>query len=178
MNSLGNHLFADTVEEEVLFTLRHLGVEEVEWRRRLDDVLALFGLDDYREHYPRSLSGGERQRVALASVVAACPPVLVLDEPTRGLEHERKSTLMRFLKGYVADGRAVVLVTHDVETAAEHADRVLLLQDGVITGDGDPRDVLPRSEVFRPEMCRLALACLASGGGSVLTVDDLLGALA
>jgi len=173
-----DHLFADTVEGEVLFTLHHLGVEEAESHRRLEDALALFGLEAYRGHYPRSLSGGERQRVALASVVAAHPRVLVLDEPTRGLEHERKSTLMRFLKRYAAEGRAVVLVTHDVETAAEYADRVLLLQDGVIAGDGDPHDVLPRSEVFRPEICRLALTGLMIGGGSVITVDDLLGVLA
>ncbi len=145
-----DHLFADTVEEEILFTLRHLEVDDDEARRRVDEVLALFGLQKYRQHFPRSLSGGERQRVALASVVAARPQVLVLDEPTRGLEHGLKDELLRFLIGYCEGGKAVVLITHDVETVARHADRVLLLDNGRVHADGPRRAVLAASEVFRP----------------------------
>jgi len=173
-----DHLFADTVEDEVLFTLRHVGVEAGESRKRLEEALNLFELETYRRCYPRSLSGGERQRVALASVVAARPRVLVLDEPTRGLEHDRKSSLMRFLKDYAARGNAVVLVTHDVETVAEHADGVLLLDDGRVAGDGPTGPVLAASEVFRPDICRLSMACLREGGDRVLTVDHLLEVLA
>jgi len=131
-----------------------------------------------RRSYPRSLSGGERQRVALASGGAACPRVLVLDEPTRGLEHDRKSSLMSFLKDYAARGDAVVLVTHDVETVAEHAAGVLLLDDGRVTGDGPTDLVLAASEVFRPDICRLSMACLHEGGDRVLTVGRLLEVLA
>jgi energy-coupling factor transport system ATP-binding protein len=169
-----DHLFAETVDDEVLFTLRHLGIGVDESRRRLEEALALFGLEEYRKQYPRSLSGGERQRVALASVVAARPRVLVLDEPTRGLEHDRKHALMGFLRQYAADGNAVVLVTHDVETVAEHADRVLLLDDGRVAGDGPTRGVLAASDAFRPDMCRLAAACLDGGGDAVLTMEELL----
>ncbi|MCK9358041.1 MAG: energy-coupling factor transporter ATPase [Dehalococcoidia bacterium] len=169
-----DHLFAETVDDEILFTLRHLGLGVDESRRRLGEALALFGLERYREHYPRSLSGGERQRVALASVVAARPRVLVLDEPTRGLEHDRKDALMGFLRRYAAEENAVVLVTHDVETVAEHADCVLLLDGGHVAGDGTTRDVLARSESFRPDMCRLAAACLDGGGDAILTVEEML----
>jgi len=173
-----DHLFADTVDDELLFTLRYLGAGTGESRDLLEQALALFGLERYRAHYPRSLSGGERQRVALASVVVARPRVLVLDEPTRGLEHDRKSALMRFLRDYAAQGNAVVLVTHDVETVAEHADDVLLLDDGRVVGDGPAHRVLAASEVFRPDICRLAMACMDEGGEHILTVDRLLEALA
>ncbi|NLE94632.1 MAG: energy-coupling factor ABC transporter ATP-binding protein, partial [Dehalococcoidia bacterium] len=93
-----DHLFADTVEEEILFTLKHLRFDEDEAHRRAGEVLVRFSLEEYRGQYPRSLIGGERQRVALASVVAARPDVLVLDEPTRGLGHEMKLELMSFLR--------------------------------------------------------------------------------
>jgi energy-coupling factor transport system ATP-binding protein len=149
-----DHLFADTVEEEILFTLRHMQIDPSEARKRVEDVLALFRMHPYRGHYPRSLSGGERQRVALASVVAARPEVLVLDEPTRGLEQSLKDSLMEFLVGYCAAGNAVVFITHDVETVARHADRVLLLDNGRVVADGPRRKVLAESEVFQTDVTR------------------------
>ena len=151
-----DHLFADTVEEEILFTLRQLGVDPTEAQKRVEEVLTLFRLNAYRGHYPRSLSGGERQRVALASVVAAWPDVLVLDEPTRGLEQGLKDALMEFLVGYSVSGRAVVLITHDVETVARYADRVLLLENGRVAADGPRRKVLAGSNTFQPDVTRFA----------------------
>ncbi len=168
-----DHLFADTVEEEIRFTLKHLQIPEDEAGRRVDDVLALLGLEQYRHHYPRGLSGGERQRIALASVVAARPDVLVLDEPTRGLGHELKEELLRFLIGYCDAGRAVVLITHDVETVARHADRVLLLDEGRVVDDGPRRTVLSRSEVFRPEINAIVQGHLrGKKSEAFMTIDD------
>ena len=171
-----DHLFAETVEEEILFTLLHLGFEADEAQRRLHEALSLFRLTRYRAHYPRSLSGGERQRVALASVVAARPRILVLDEPTRGLEHSLKNDLMGFLRQYAAEGNGVVLVTHDVETVAGNADRVVLLETGRVAGNGSPAAVLGNSDGFCPDICRLAQATLSGADiAQILTVDDLLG---
>ena len=83
---------------------------------------------------PRDLSGGERTRVALAAVACGDPPLVVLDEPTRGMDPTRKGELARTLRRWVADGRCVLVVTHDVEFAARCATRVVVLGDG-----GDPR---------------------------------------
>ncbi len=172
-----DHLFADTVEEEILFTLKHLRFDEDEARRRADEALVGFGLEEYRGQYPRSLSGGERQRVALASVVAARPDVLVLDEPTRGLGHEMKLELMSFLRSYCAEGRSVVLVTHDVETVVRHVDRVLLLEDGRVRAYGSARDVLAASEAFRPDVNRLVQPFYEAGAAAAfMSVDDVVGA--
>jgi energy-coupling factor transport system ATP-binding protein len=170
-----DHLFADTVEEEISFSLRHLGVEQEEWAVRFEEVLALFHLEEHRQRYPRDLSGGERQRVAVASVVSARPEVLVLDEPTRGLDHGLKEELMQFLLEYSAEGRAVVLVTHDVETVARYADRVVILDAGRVVADGPKRAVLAASEVFRPEVTRFILPYHpGEAAQAFMNVDDLL----
>ncbi len=173
-----DHLFADTVEEEIAFTLKNLGYEGKEAASRVDDMLEMFKLKDYRRQYPRSLSGGERQRVALASVLAAHPKVLILDEPTRGMEHRLKGELMRFVKDYRDRGNAVILVTHDVETVAEHADRVILLSEGSIVVDGPRHDVLSQALLFSPQINRLVQAFEKYGvSDKILTVEEALNIL-
>ena len=174
-----DHLFADTVEQEILFTLNHLGIGSPEAQERLEQALRRFGLTEYRAHYPRALSGGERQRVALASVIAAQPRVLVLDEPTRGMEYGLKRSLMEFLYEYRREGNAVVLVTHDVETSAAHADRVLLLSEGQVVAEGPTRQVLSEALLFSPQVNRLTQPYLVGrGSGAYMTVEDLLEDLA
>jgi len=170
-----DHIFADTVEEEIVFILKNLGFDGAEIAVRVDETLEMFGLKEYRKQYPRSLSGGERQRVAVASVLVARPEVLILDEPTRGMEYRLKSELMRFLNGYIEKGNTVVLVTHDVETVAEYADRVILLSEGRVVVDGNKRDVLSRALFFSPQINRLVQAFERYGvPNNILTVDEAL----
>ena len=170
-----DHLFADTVDEEISFTLKNLGFESGEIRSRVDEMLERFKLKEYRRQYPRSLSGGEKQRVALASVLAIQPKILILDEPTRGMEYRLKSELMNFLNEYASQGNTVILITHDVETVAEYADRVILLSEGKIVVDGNKRDVLSRALLFSPQINRLVQAFEKYGvPGNILTVDELL----
>jgi len=170
-----DHLFADTVEEEIGFALKNLGLENGKVRSRIDEVLGRFRLDKYRRQYPRALSGGEKQRVALASVLAVQPRILILDEPTRGMEYRLKSELMAFLRDYAGQGNTVILVTHDVETVAEYADRVLLLGEGKVVVDGNKRDVLSRALLFSPQINRLVQAFARYGvPNDILTVDEVL----
>ncbi|MDO8491032.1 MAG: energy-coupling factor transporter ATPase [Dehalococcoidia bacterium] len=170
-----DHLFAETVEEELSFAPRNLGFSEGETRSRVESALKQFGLEAYRRQYPRSLSGGEKQRVALASVLVVQPQILVLDEPTRGMEHGLKSRLMEFLRDYRSKGNTVVLISHDVETVAEYADRVALLSEGRVVVDGDKRSVLSHALLFSPQINRLAQAFAAYGApGDILTVDEAL----
>ena len=170
-----DHLFADTVEEEIGFTQKYLGIENGEIRLRVDEMLARFKLEEYRRQYPRSLSGGEKQRVALASVLAVQPKILILDEPTRGMEYRLKSELMNFLHEYTSQNNIVILVTHDVEIVAEHADRVILLSEGEIVVDGNKRDVLSKALLFSPQINRLVQAFEKYGVPSnLLTVNEVL----
>ena len=170
-----DHLFADTIEEEIAFTLKNLGFENGEIRQRVGEILERFKLQEYRKQYPRSLSGGEKQRAALASVLVIQPKILILDEPTRGMEYRLKRELMTFLNKYTSQGNTVILVTHDVETVAEHADRVILLSEGEIVVDGNKRDILSKALLFSPQINRLVQAFDKYGvPDNILTVDELL----
>ena len=111
----------------------------------------------------------------MASVLIARPQVLILDEPTRGMEYRLKHELMRFLDGYRREGNAVVLVSHDVETVAEYADRVVLMSEGRVVVDGPKREVLSRALFFSPQINRLMQGFERYGvPGDILTVDEAL----
>ena len=168
-----DHLFADTVAEEIAFTLKNLGFKDI--GLRVEETLARFNLTRYKDQYPRFLSGGEKQRVALASVLAARPQVLVLDEPTRGMDQGLKNDLMQFLKDYRNSGNTVILVTHDVETAAAHAERVILLSEGNIVVDGNKREVLSRALLFSPQINRVLQGFAKYGvPQDILTAEEAL----
>lgn len=170
-----DHLFADSVEQEIAFTLKNLGFKSEGMESMIDQVLERFGLTQYRHQYPRSLSGGEKQRVAFASILVAQPKIIILDEPTRGMEYRLKVELMRFLDEYRENGNAVILVTQDVETVAEYGDRVILLSEGRTVVDGSKREVLSRALLFSPQINRLAQSLNHYGVPSdVLTADEAL----
>jgi len=148
-----DHLFAETVADEVASALRGLGFSDVD--RLVRETLARFDLERHAGQYPRFLSGGEKQRVALATVLAAGPQVLILDEPTRGMDQKLKDYLMRFLSEYRSEGNTVIIVTHDVEIVAQYARRVILMGEGRIVVDGDKRQVLSRALLFSPQINRV-----------------------
>jgi energy-coupling factor transport system ATP-binding protein len=164
-------LFADSVLEELQVTLHNHGLAPVDAPVEPAALLARLGLADKAQAYPRDLSVGERQRVALGAVLVTKPEVILLDEPTRGLDYEAKAMLQALLQQWREDGRAVLLVTHDVELAGAVADRALVIEDGRIVADGDPHSVLGQSDRFAPQMARLF------PGLGALTVDEVLSRL-
>ena len=171
-----DHLFADTVEEEVAFSLRNQGVEQENIDKSVEQILDQFRLARYRQSYPRDLSGGEKQRLALASVLVTKPKIIILDEPTRGMNYTLKLELTGFLTDYCKRGNTVVMVTHDVETVAECADRVILLSEGRVVVDGSKREVLSKALLFSPQINRLAQALSSYGvSDTTLTVDEMVG---
>jgi energy-coupling factor transport system ATP-binding protein len=137
-----SQLFSETVEEEVAFGLRNFGFKEPTLAKRVTWALNLLGLTEYRKTSPFMLSGGERKRVALASVLAWKPKVVVMDEPTIGQDHEQKERLRQFIVQLNTQGTTVVVVTHDVEFVAECGPRVLLMADGRVVADGPGKQVL------------------------------------
>jgi energy-coupling factor transport system ATP-binding protein len=178
-------LFADTVEEELLITLRNHGLAafgglpqsasrskpqagDQHWRAAL---LNRLGLAQKAAAYPRDLSAGERQRVALGAIMVTRPDVLLLDEPTRGLDYAAKHALLDLLRQWRDEGLALLLVTHDVELAATAADRVLLMSEGEIIASGPPAEILGASPLFAPQIARL----FPTSGW--LTPEDVLSAL-
>jgi polar amino acid transport system ATP-binding protein len=102
--------------------------------RRARDLLAAFGVQHRADALPRELSGGEAQRVAIARALAVDPPVLLMDEPTASLDPLRRAELGELLRGLLAQGRTLIVATHDEEFARESATRIVRMADGVITG--------------------------------------------
>jgi energy-coupling factor transport system ATP-binding protein len=161
-------LFADTVAEELAFTRR---VQDIQSEDRADRLLETLSLAGMEGRYPRDLSAGERQRVALAAVLVGDPELILLDEPTRGLDYEQKSALISFLLAQKARGRTVIVVTHDVELVAQCAERVVLMGDGDIVVDGPVRQVMSGSQVFASQVNKLFR------DPRFLTVEDVMEAL-
>jgi len=142
-----NQLFALSVEKDVAFGLENLGVSREEMRKRVDWALNLTGIYDLRERAPHELSGGQQQRVAIASVLAMQPEVMVLDEPTSFLDplgarkifeviYELNETL----------GITVVLVEHRLDLTARYADHIIIMDEGTVVLDGEPREILSSEE--------------------------------
>jgi energy-coupling factor transporter ATP-binding protein EcfA2 len=170
-----DHLFADTVEDEIAFSLRNRGAEEAEIAKAVENMLSEFELTRYRKSYPRNLSGGEKQRVALASVLVGQPEIIVLDEPTRGMDYLLKKKLINYLDDYRRRGNTVIMVSHDVETIADCAQRVVLLSEGRVVVEGDKREVLAKALLFSPQINRLAQALNSYGvADTTLTVSEML----
>jgi energy-coupling factor transport system ATP-binding protein len=107
------------------------------------------------DRHPRDLSEGQRLTLALAIVLAARPPLLLLDEPTRGLDYTAKHRLVEILRDLADEGHAVLLATHDVELVAEVANRVLVIADGELVADGPTADVVVSSPAFAPQVAKV-----------------------
>jgi len=161
-------LYADTVAAECTAADRDAAAAEGSCRALLDRLVP--GLDP--KAHPRDLSEGQRLGLVLAIVLTARPPVLLLDEPTRGLDYPAKRRLVAILRELAADGHGIILATHDVELAAAAASRTVVVADGEIVVDGPTSEVVVGSPAFAPQVAKI-LAPLPW-----LTVDQVADALA
>jgi len=163
----GDLLYADAVAAECAQSDSDAGASSDTTRRLLDRLVPAITGDTH----PRDLSEGQRLALTLAIVLAGSPPLLLLDEPTRGLDYPAKSRLVGILRELAAGGCSVLLATHDVELVAEVAGRTVVLADGEVVADGPTRGVITSSPAFAPQVAKV-LAPL-----DWLTVDDVARAL-
>ena len=167
-----NYLFEETLTKELEFTLKSLRIDPGEWKERIDWSLKVLDLERYREMFPRDLSCGERERAALASVIVGKPKILVLDEPTRGLDYWNKEKMASILDALRKQGMTTILVTHDYRFVAEHATRVMKLEEGSADRRAVGQHDQPGQErryAWRPEM-RIKASLLMSLGAVVTAV--------
>jgi len=164
----GDLLEATTVADECRAADRDAGCEPGTARA----LLALMAPAIEDGTHPRDLSEGQRLLLALCVILAARPPLLLLDEPTRGLDYPTKAKFARLLVDLAEAGHAIVLATHDVELVAEAADRVVILADGEIVADGPTLDVVTSSPMFAPQVAKIL------SPATWLTVDQVSAALA
>jgi energy-coupling factor transport system ATP-binding protein len=164
-----NQLFSETVEQEIAFALKNFNFAEEVIEKRVTWALNLLGLTQYRKTSPFLLSGGERKRVALASVLAWDPAMLILDEPTIGQDYEQKEKLRQFILQMHTQKKTVIVVTHDVEFVAECNPRVLLMREGRIIADGEARkilteqDTLTQASIVPPQVAEIFLQLRSLG---------------
>ena len=157
-----HQIFAPTVGEEIAFGLRLQGVPPSRVTQLVVEALSPFGLASQLDLPPALLGWGERRQVALAAVLATRPQVLILDEPTGGLDARSRQNLMTVVAAYNRQGRTIILITHDVRLAAEYAGRAVVMAGGRVAFDGTPRalfeqrDVLAQARLAVPSVVRLA----------------------
>ena len=174
-----HQIFAANVREELSFGLRNLGFPPVELQGRVEEALALFGLERYADHPPAMLGYGLRRQVTVASLFALRPPVLILDEPTTGLDWGATQALLSRLADLHRDGHTVVLITHDMRLVAERAEWMVILHQGRLLAEGLPRQLFARTELLArvslspPPVTRLAQRLRPLGmRGDSLSVEE------
>jgi cobalt/nickel transport system ATP-binding protein len=177
-------LVAPTVLDDVMFGLQNYGVPGVEARERAREALATVDASHLEDRIPHYLSGGEKRLVGLAGVLVLDPSVVVLDEPLAGLDPERSQLVADRIKRIHEDGISVVMSTHDLEFAAEVADRVCVMADGNVVGSGAPRDVfyddtlLTEANLHPPSAVRVARDAGLDATARPVTEADLVALLA
>ncbi len=141
-------LFGETSAEDISFGPKNMGLAADEIRRRVKDAAAIVGLpEDKLDVSPFDLSGGQKRRCAIAGVIAMEPEILILDEPIAGLDPAGREEILDLIRRYRAEnGATVIIVTHSMETAAEIADRVLVLDHGSVALTGTPAEIFSDPE--------------------------------
>lgn len=180
-----HQLFAPTVAEDVAFGPTNIGLPPDAVAARVRAMLDDLGIRSLADHHPLLLSYGARRLVALAGVLALGSPALVLDEPTAGLDQEHRDRLFRVIHQRQHQGNGILLISHDFALVAAHADRVIVIADGQIVGEGAPRPILTDAALLGaagltpPRVSRLAQLLSPHGiPPDVLTVPELASAYA
>lgn len=171
-----HQIFAPTVFEEVSFGPRNLGLTGKELRKNVGEALAAVNLTGYEERDPFVLTRGERQRVAVASELAVKPQVLILDEPTTGLDHLQQQSMMEMVSSLNRKGHTIVIITHSMSTVARYARRTVLLDQGSVLMDDTTRKVFSRGDELEKWFLRPPPIVRLSNhlGATALTVEEML----
>ena len=143
-----HQIFASTIYEEIAFGPRNLGIPEEDIKQRVEEALRLVDLKKPMDAFPHLLSVGEKHRIAIASILAMEPELLILDEPTTGIDFGRSLQIMRLLQRLKDRGKAVIVITHDLYLAAEFAERIIILKDGKKFADGSTKEILSNKSLL------------------------------
>jgi energy-coupling factor transport system ATP-binding protein len=176
-----HQIFSTSVEDEVAFGPKNLGVSQEEIGRRVTEALELVGLEEYRKTPPSTLGLGQRRKVTLAAIVAMKPDVMVLDEPTTGIDWNGSLQLMDSVTELNKRGHTIITITHSMRVVAQYAHRTVVLSDGQVILDGPTREVFAQPEVLKTTfLAPPQITCLAQDLGldpGTLSVDEFLSAM-
>ena len=150
-----DQLFAPTVEEDVAFGPRNMGLTLEEVDKRVKDALERVGMPGYEKKQPHNLSGGQKKRIAIAGILAMEPELMVLDEPTSGLDPKGASRIMKLLYELNEEGMTIIISTHDVDLVPLYSDKVSILSNGKIIKTGTAEEVFGDIDLLRAADLRL-----------------------
>ena len=159
-----HQLFANSVEEEIKFSLRSLNLNKEEIQERTTQILYDFNLEKYRKRSPLNLSGGESKKLAVASIICRDPDILVFDEPTLGQDAKEIEFFISLIKSEREKRKTIIIITHNIEFAYEYIPRTILMTDGQIIADGPTTEVLnnefliEQTSLILPQIRQFSLA--------------------
>jgi energy-coupling factor transport system ATP-binding protein len=171
-----HQIFSETIYDEVVFSPKLRGVSDDELKERVTEALAAVDLDGYEKEDPFMLSKGIRQRIAVASVLSARPRIIILDEPTTGLDYMEQRKMMGLVKRLNESGHTVIIITHTMWVAAEYAHRVAVMNGGSLIKYGLTRDVFSDDAALRVHSLRPPhiVELSNSMGKTVLSLDEMM----
>lgn len=174
-----HQIFNLTVRAELEFGLRHRGDSEEEIKSTVAQVLHTVDLEGSEEEYPFALGRGQRQKLAVGTILAMNPPVMIIDEPTTGMDWQGSLLMMNLIRELHESGRTIIMITHDMRIVAEFASRVVVMAQGRVLADGTPREIFVQTEILNqafleaPQIMRISQALAKYGmPPDVLTVAE------
>ncbi len=143
-----DQIFAPTVEEDVAFGPLNLGLSMDEVQDRVEDALHRVGMSGFEKKAPHHLSGGQKKRVAIAGILAMKPEIMVLDEPTAGLDPHGVTNLTKLLKELNSEGITIIISTHEVDLVPDYANKIFVLVEGKLISEGTPKDIFSQPDIL------------------------------
>ncbi|NHV06894.1 MAG: ABC transporter ATP-binding protein [Thaumarchaeota archaeon] len=141
--------FAETVREELSFGLKNRGLREEEIKKKVEEVAKKFGLFEYLDKSPFDLSGGEKRRLSIASIIILDPEVLIVDEPTAGLDFQYRNLMISIIRGFLETrNKSLVVATHDIDFGLRIANKAAVINEGKLVWSGDVVSLLREEEIF------------------------------
>jgi energy-coupling factor transport system ATP-binding protein len=164
-----HQLFANTVEEEINFSLKTLNLDKEKIQEKVNDILNKFDLQKYRNRSPLNLSGGESKKLAIASIICRDPKILVFDEPTLGQDAKEIEFFIKLISKEKKNGKTILIITHNIEFAYEYLPRTIIMDCGQIISDGPTKEILnnqfivKKSSLILPQIRQFSLALHKQG---------------
>lgn len=144
-----DQLFAPTVKEDIAFGPMNLGLSYDEVEKRVEDALKMVGMENYEDKTPHHLSGGQQKRIAIAGIIAMKPELMILDEPTAGLDPDGVEKVLNIMNQLNEEGMTLIISSHDIDIISKYADKIFVLYNGEIIESGNKNKIFSDMELLK-----------------------------
>ncbi len=175
-----HQIFSASLYDEIAFGLKRLKLPSEEREQRIQEALLFTGLEEFKNHHPFSIGKGERQKLAVASILALRPSILVVDEPTTGQDWHGIKVMMDMMEALHSQGVTIIMITHDMDVVSAYADHVILLGEGKLLAQGSPADVFVQTDLLKSSCVtapQLVELCMALEQPVLMTEEALFAAI-